>query len=216
MSNQTFGVPQAEEQPDLHCIGRVQEILKATSPAEGKIYNVLHIQLEGYGASPSHRVFFCWHPEWLSPDYDPNSLEEYGDEGKKMLFTYRTNIAAMGSYSLIDGLCGCDKDVVSELATDLFALSDEEKNDPNVVAEVFKRHLIDEGKGAKIGYTLTQQRVKTDKVDENGKNIYHRTQYKDVKYWWPVTEKRMNQIRRSAEKSGGKALVLFEDTDVPF
>jgi hypothetical protein len=209
-----FKAGSAQKLPKFHCLGRISEI-QSGKVSESQKYNVIPIVIEGFGASRSLWLWFCWRPDWLSADFDPGVFDDIED-GNSYAYVYRKNIHDGSGVSLLRGLAGTDE-AFNALATRLQALSPEQANDPAAVQAVLEAFFIDEELGGqKIGYTLKQVRTKTDDVDANGKPIYVREDRHELdKFWLPTTRAIQSRIN-SAAKNPTTIKTLFAEDDVPF
>jgi len=220
MSTQTSGFAKAEAKalPKLGCIGRVLAVGEARATKSGA-YEMIPIEIEGYGASRSIKVFFMFRPDWLTPGFDPESLQDF-EGGSGLLWNYERNVSQKGSVSLLQGLAGGTEEGLDKVAEAIFALPVNETTggpDSDAVADVLSRILVDEGQGNLVGYVLRQQQEKIGTDPETNKGIYQRTQFYEVANWFTPNEKGRERIRRSAARATkGSFFVQFTDEDVPY
>lgn len=212
-----FSEASAKKLPVLACIGRVSNVGEAKTSESG-VYSMIPINIEGYGASRSTKLMFMFRPEWLVHGFDSASLKEY-ENGKALEFIYGKNINVRGGISVLKGLVGADDEAFETLADSIMGLPIDEKvggPNPAQVADVLREFLIENEKGARIGYTLKQQRTKVGTNDE-GKPIYKDEPYYEVSEFWVADEKgRDRQFKRAQKDSSGNFKVTFTEEDTPF
>jgi hypothetical protein len=214
-----FNKANAQEKPRTAALGRVQAIGEA-KVTQSKAYMLVKYELQGYGASPNQNGIFLFRPEWLMEGFNPASLEKF-DNGKTFEMIYRKNVASREGMSVLQGLCGGDEQKFDELADRIFALGINDASTEEDVLEgvrgVLQQFLVDEGNGDKVGYTIGHQMSKTDECDENGKPIYVRERFMEIKSWFdPSNEKAVKGMVKRAAKSEGKFVIAFTEDEVPF
>ena len=218
-----FTVAQAEAKPGLACIGRVANVGKAHLTRSGDyIYQPLEIQ--GYGASQNIKMGICYKPEWFVSGFNPGEIDNKG-----VLRMYARAISQQDEISQLLGLCGCNEELLDKLATALQGLELEKMADAggnvnvdqvcDAVTSILAKILP---AVERVGYVLGQQSQKTDEVDENGKAIYVRSKFYEVKSFFnPGDEKavkrQLKRAERSVDEKGNSTFrVLFDGDDVPF
>jgi hypothetical protein len=214
-----FAKANAPEKPRTANLGYVSEIGEAKVTESNK-YLFVKWAIEGYGASENVRGIFMFRPEWLEEGFQPATLEAL-DDGSVYEMLYRKNVSSQEGMSVLEGLVGGDKDKFEELASRIFALNIDKDGDVEPILEgvqgVLQQFLIDEKAGEKVGYNCGHQYSKTGEVDENGKKIYVREKYREVKSWFnPSNPKTVAGIRKRAAKSDGDYVVSFTENEVPF
>lgn len=214
-----FSSTEAKKLAKLTCIGRVQSVGECKVSNSGK-YLTIPIEIEGYGASRSIRVWFTFQPEWLTNGFKTESFREYGDEGKKMEKVFASNIQQDGAISLLQGLTGGTKEGLEKLAAVIQALPiNEEVGGPtgSDVADALREYLVDEENGALVGYVLSQQRNFVGVDPDTNKGIYKNTPYYEVNtYFVPDEKGRKRQVAAAARAAKGTHYVQFSEDDCPF
>lgn len=200
---------QAAPMPTLICVGTVGGVNKEKSGVtESGMYCKVCINLKATGAGRDQTVYFLFRPEWLNPDFDPNTIID--DYGSSVDFVYRNNIADVargGNVSLLEGLAGSAQRA-NELKSRLASLG--EVTVDNVVETL--TNFFNERPDTLVGYNLRQAE---DKIkDENGHVIDRvKTKNYNVDRFFYVTEDSLKRARIRAEKSDGKTVYT---ADVPF
>ncbi len=207
-----FNEASAAKLPKLICTGYVAKIGEG-KPSKSGNYNVNPIEINGFGAARNATVYVLTRPEWFetdeagNPTFRPDALSQV-EGGSAMQFVYRRNIRGRGSVSILEGVCGSEErfEKLQEefLTTDGI---DDENDSAEVIERILQNNLLpkDGEQGFEIGYTLSQQRTKTDEKDENGKFIYLLDNRYEVSNFWEATEKAKESHRKSAEKSAKRA-----------
>jgi hypothetical protein len=230
-----FNKPQAEEKPARANIGYVKEIGEGRVTNSGD-YMFVKYDIGGYGASENIKGIFMFRPEWLVEGFNPGSLEKL-DGGKAFERQYRNHVSSDESLSTLQGLCGGKEELHDELADRIFSLGID-PNIPEVVNDTeeelqarqeacnvildavrtcLQQFLVDEKNGERVGYTTGHQYKKTDEVDEEGKAIYVRQRWREVKSWFdPDDERAVKSLLKRASKSEGKFVISFTEDEVPF
>jgi hypothetical protein len=206
MSQSSFGFAEASVQklPSLACIGYVDVVADGKVSESGK-YIVQGITLRGFGPSRGCSTNLLYRPEWISATFNPDSLNEFGDEGQKMLAVYRRNIAVRDGISALKGLAGSEEryQALAQKLLTLPAVTEATVSD--VLKEFFS------GDQFEIGYVLRQRKNKTGETDENGKDVYELTNGYEVQEYFFVTKANIEKLqKRAARSKDGMFKVAFE------
>lgn len=212
-----FASASAKKKPTLACIGRVAKVGEPKTTQSG-VYKQIEIAIEGFGASRPIKTRFMFRSDWFKPDFNPETLLDF-EGGKGLYFNYGKNIDQKGSVSTLKGLVGCDADAFDYLAGEIQKLPGIETEDgPKAedVADVLRRVLLDEEKGARFGYILGQQSSRSGE-DAEGNAIYTLEPYYEIKEFGDGGEKwRERQYKRAKKTTNGSFKVQFTEDDVPF
>lgn len=201
--------------PKLLCVGTWNKIdvEKAKVTAKG-IYTYIPLQLNGRAGSKNMRLSFLYCPEWFRPGFSVKSFKDFGDEGSKMDFVYGKNISRYDSQSVLKAFAGSYENYL-ELASRIFALSDEEVSDVTTVVETLNA-FHETNPDRLIGYILKQKSTKTYDVDpETGKHEYilenayevddffiPSDEKHEMKEWRGTLKNRINGTKRGRTKLG--------------
>lgn len=209
-----FNTPDAEKLPKIACVGVVEEF------GEGKLtqsqqYLIHQIRVKGNGANRNTRTNFMYRPDWLTQDFQPNSLKELTETGP--LFVYQKNIIGpkgSNKLSALQGLAGTEERFV-EVSTRLLAIQAggllEAEDLASQVQAVLHQFLLVEGEDVLIGYEMQQKTEDTGERDEKGKKIKVLVDgYELGSYFYP-TEKNLKAKRVYAERSPDKMKIAFDD-----
>lgn len=206
-----FREASARRMPTLACIGSVAAIGTGKISGSGK-YIVQPIELGSLEAGKDLRLNFLYKPEWLSPGFDPDSLEEV-EGGDSMLSVYRRHISGRGALSNLSGIAGTDERFE--------ALSGALLSQEPVTVEGTEQILNDfffgqDAEDVTIGYIAKQQSTRTDDIDpKTGKNVYVLENRYEVSSFFRFDEKTIKSLANRANKSNGKFRLTFE-AGVPF
>lgn len=212
-----FASPTAAKLPQIACIGKVDEVCEGHTAKSG-LYYVQQVNLSGTGANRSARCYFCYRPEWMKVEFEPNSLK--GEKGPYFVYTHHV-MPEKGSSEIttLQGLAGSE-DRFNEFAARLLSIpqnTDEEKE--NLVANVqaiFQSFLIDEGADTPIGYKMKQSTEDTGEVNEKGYKIKVPLagKYELGSFFYP-TEKKLKSLVTYASRNPENLRLAF-DQDCPF
>jgi hypothetical protein len=219
---------QAKPMPSLACVGKVTEVGPVTVSNSG-IYLTCPVKISAYGAGRGQTTYFTFNPSWLTQKFheavnEAGSVENYFEENfsgqtyekdgvekdvvRSFSFVYSANIGNADGDSFLECLLVDDFDNFVEAA---FAANfDDENPDLEYLTNFLSSQFMDR----KIGYVLTQARIDTGKVDEDGKKIYIKDNNYVIKNFFPVTEKRIKSLQKSAEKSKTGFKLTFDPDDV--
>ena len=198
-----FAEAKVSKLPALSCVGTVEEVGEGKlSSTENYVVQPISIRATGPGRSITFRILY--RPEWFEPTFDPNSLEEYGPEGSKMLAVYRKNIAAKGGIAALKGLAGSEENYV-KLAKALLTAQDKSIEG---VRETLRTFFSEND--VEVGYVLKQRKDKVGE-DENGKGIYELANgYEVGEFYFPTAENLKKQVQRANRSKDGSFRVAFD------
>lgn len=209
---QGFAEAKVQKQPTLACVGTVDEVGDG-KVSESGLYVVQPFKLRAKTPGRNVSTNILYRPEWLNPNFDPNSLEaadtEEDNSGSRMLSVYRRHINVKGGVSSLAGLSGSAAGF-KRLAHSLLNLTDEQKEQPAVVSAMLRDFFTVKNEGVDVGYILRQRR---DQVGENeeGKKIYELANgYEVNEYFFPTAEK-LKALRQRAERSKGTFKFAFDE-----
>jgi DNA polymerase III psi subunit len=199
-----FGKPPIEEKPDHICAGRVAEVKDAYLGKSENSY-VVPIKLEPLGSGKAQTIFLLFRPEWFrqhsAADY--RRMEEDAPQVYRKFKEHMYCNPEDSGYkpSHLQGLA-VTAEKFEELADRLIRVGEEAiASDPTLVSNVLREFLVEENGDTVIGYQLTQQREKSDMInEETGKAIYVPTKWWEVRSYWTVNEKSISRNAEKAEK----------------
>jgi hypothetical protein len=219
---QGFSEAKVQKLPSLACIGYVDEVGEGKVSSTGN-YVVQPIKLRAHTPGRNANTNILYRPEWLDPNFEPNDLDELGEEGsderkqgKSMLSVYRRNIAERGKISALKGLAGSEENF-AQLANILVTLPrDLSTTDGSTafvmaVSQNLRDFLTVRNEGVDIGYILRQRQDKAGE-DENGKTIYELANgYEVQEYFFPSPEKLKSLRQRAAKTKDGAFKIAFDE-----
>lgn len=196
-----FARPEANQMPELACLGQVGEVSEPKLTGSG-VYYWCGIRLVAQDAGRDRRAGWMYRPEWLAEDFDASGLP--AEKGNNLKFIYEKHIAAPPKslrLSVIEGLAG-SAEGFAELST---SLNDLQRNGGADPADVKK--TLEEYFGAHeptVGYILGQKKEDGQLVDD----------YEVTRYFWPTSESIARMVRRADQdelraKSGGESRRRF-------
>lgn len=214
----TFDTPDALPMPTKVNVGVVTEVSDGyISPKSGN-YIVQPIQLEALDAGQNTKVYLLYRPEWFVKGFRVKNLAEVEGERKGAHWVYLRHIRDTEEMSYLRGLCGSDE-AFDRLGGIIFNLPVNEQGfheleDVSAAIRDFLLNNVDEsGNPVKVGYVLSQARVKTGEKDADGKNVYRL----EKKYnlagknpFFDATEKNLKRWQNRAERSEGKIVMTYE------
>lgn len=205
-----FDSVESAPKPTLVNVGEVSEVLDGYV-SKSERYVVQPIKIRAFDSGYNTTVFLLYRPEWFVKGFKVTTLEETEGYGKGAHWVYRRNIASDDELSYLRGLAGSDA-AFNKLAGALFSLPVNKDGVHSIedVTEVIRKHFTDNG--VKVGYILQQGSVKTDQVDEDGKNIYrleNRYVLAQKNPFFDATEKNILKFGNKAERSEGKTVMTY-------
>jgi len=186
----------------LCCIGYVSEVGEVKVTESGN-YIGASFKLAGLKGSRNSFHTIYLRPEWLEAGFTP-------DDETSESFMYRKAMGTASTLGGIEGILG--KDNVGAFLTDLDSRG---PVTPDTIKESLVKHFSGDHQGDKLGYILKQKSDKTDQVDDNGKNIYVRTNNYEVSEWFDANDEKVikSMVKRASKepKEGyPKFIIAFE------
>jgi hypothetical protein len=227
MSTQ-FAKMQAKPMPSLACVGKVTEVGPVAVSKSG-VYLTCPVKIAAYGAGRAQTTYFTFNPSWLTQKFheavnEVGSVENYFSENfggqtyekdgvekdvaRSFGFVYSSNIGNADGDSFLECLLGEDFD---SFVSEAFSADFDEEN-PDL--EAMTNLLDSQFRNRKIGYVLVQGRIDTGKTDENGKRIYVKDNNYVIKNFFPVNEKKIKSLEKSAAKSKTGFKLTFDPDEV--
>jgi hypothetical protein len=187
------------------------------------------VEFSAYGAGQSQKIYLTFRPEWLSEKFHievgeaGGSVEKYfqdnfGDQeytktdgsvknaAKSFSFVYQSNIANGDNTSFLQSIFPDDEAFEAFVQSAFKQNFDPAEPDLDAVNAFFESQLMDK----KMGYIMSQKKIRTQNTDANGKAIYLRDNTREVKSYFPITKKKIESLVKSAKTSKTGFTLTFD------
>ncbi len=232
MSTQ-FAKMEAKALPTQAIVGKITAVGPFT-PSKGSegTYLTGPISFSAYDAGQSQKIYLTFRPEWFTEKFhqevgeigsvETYFNETYGDQeytktdgsvknaAKSFAYVYSVNIANGDNTSLLQSIFHEEADFEAFVQDSFAKQFDPADPDLEEVNKFFEENLIDK----KMGYIMSQKKIKTQNLDANGKAIYIRDNSREVKSYFPVTKKKIESMQKSAKNSKTGFMLTFDPDSV--
>jgi len=233
MSTQ-FAKMEAKALPTQAVVGKITSVGPFT-PSKGSdgTYLTGPVSFSAYDAGQSQKIYLTFRPEWFTEAFhqevgesggsvEKYFEEKYGDQeytktdgsvknaAKSFSFVYQSNIANGDNTSLLQSIFPEDEQFENFVQAAFKENFDPAEPDLDAVNKFFETQLVDK----KMGYIMSQKKIKTQNVDANGKAIYLRDNTREVKSYFPVTKKKIESMEKSAKNSKTGFTLTFSPDSV--
>jgi hypothetical protein len=181
---------EAIELPDLICRGYVEQV-KDPYLSEKGVYHVLPINIKAIELGKDGTFFFLFRPEWFGSKFNPKSLLDGTEQGRRLYGNYRRFIADRQSKSVLTILAGDNFDAIAA------EFEANENPTPEEIAAVLKQYLT----GNEVGYVMTQRK------DSDG----YLTDNYNIDRFFSLTDEDIDRVIRAAEKRKKDTVVTWQD-----
>lgn len=193
------------------------------------------LAFDAYDAGTSQKIYFTFRPEWFTEAFHEEVYTDFGGSVADYLestyagqtytkkdgsvksaatsfsYVYEMNIACGDAKkpSLLQCLFPTDELFNGFVERSFKAQID--PAEPDLAA--INAFLSEEFVGKKMGYMMSQKRIKTDRLDDNNKSVYMLDSTREAKSYFPVTAEKISALEKAAKSSKrGFALTFNADS----
>jgi hypothetical protein len=216
-----FATAEVRKMPRLACVGYVDDITEAKDTESGMYANCRVSIIGSSGASRKITTNFLFRPEWFTPGFNPETINQLEDPElsaedlertrKGLYMSYRRIFGTRESTGQLEAMIGGKQNLEALAAKRdaLYASGGNKEFTPQQVGELVRSFVLDTA--ANVGYVLKQATEKTDEVNENGKAVYAlREQYEVGEWFIPTADNQKRMVTRAKKAKDGDFLVAFE------